>query len=46
LTNCTLKIAKKQLNRNENFPLKRHLKMNGGSIFFDNLYVVINEMIN
>jgi len=31
LTNRILKIPKKQLNKNEKFILKRHLKRNGGS---------------
>jgi len=30
--NCTLKIPKRQLNRNKKFTLERHLKRNGGSI--------------
>jgi hypothetical protein len=35
LTNHTLKIQKKQLNRNVKSDKKRQVKRNGGSIIFD-----------
>ena len=50
MTNHTLKIQKGQLNRNEKYTLKRHLKRNGGSIkesgILVDIFVILIILLN